>query len=358
MALTWLRVEQFRCFEKIELDLDPQFNFFVGANASGKTSLLEALFFLGRGRSFRSRRLESLIRQGQREFLVVGKVRGEQGSVTLGVRGARDGSEIRVAGKPAQGAAQLAEYFPPQVIDPEIHKLLEEGPGRRRRFLDWGVFHVEPAFLDTWQRYHKALRQRNAALKLGQADDSIRIWDAELATAGEQLSAQRRSYLEALAAPLKRIGQRLLGADVATVYHRGWPEEASLADRLQQDLERDRRYRATQHGPHRSDVVIRVEGHNAKDRVSRGQQKLLAAGLTLAQLDLQEQERPGRSALLLDDPAAELDVPNLERLLNCVRALPVQLVVTSLREDVPGLPGQGARFHVEHGQVVPKGRIG
>ncbi len=353
MALCWVRIEQFRCFERIEVELDPRFNFFAGANASGKTSLLEALFFLGRGRSFRSRRLDSLIRQGQREFLVVGRVRTEHGLTPLGVRGARDGTEIRVAGKPAQGAAQLAEYFPPQVIDPEIHKLLEEGPGRRRRFLDWGVFHVEPAFMETWQRYHKALRQRNAALKLGLDDQSVRVWDSELVLAGEALSEQRRAYLQALAGPLTRVGQDLLGTEVGLAYHRGWPEDAALAECLGRDLERDRRYRATQHGPHRADVVVRIAGHAAKDRVSRGQQKLLAAGLTLAQLELQEQERPGRSALLLDDPAAELDGANLERLLACVRALPVQLIVTSLREKVPGLPADGRRFHVEHGQVAP-----
>jgi len=152
MPLTWIQVEQFRCLSKVELELDPHFNLFVGPNASGKTSLLEALFFLGRGRSFRSRRLETLIQQGERSFLVVGKCAEDGTTTTLGVRGNRAGTEIRIGGRPAQSAAELAEHFPPQVIDPEIHKLLEEGPGRRRRFLDWGVFHVEHAFLPTWQR--------------------------------------------------------------------------------------------------------------------------------------------------------------------------------------------------------------
>lgn len=355
MPLTWLRVEQFRCLERVELELDPHFNLFVGPNASGKTSLLEALFFLGRGRSFRTRRLDNLIRQGQKEFLIVGKTAGVPQAVTLGVQGGRDGSEIRIAGRAAQSAAELAEHFPPQVIDPEIHKLLEEGPGRRRRFLDWGVFHVEQAFLPTWQRYHKALRQRNAALKQELPDDAVGIWDLELAEAGEALGRQREEYLARLAEPLARVGLRLLGLEVTLVYHRGWPEDRGLRESLSRDLERDRRYRATQHGPHRADVVVRVAGHAAKDRVSRGQQKLLAAGLTLAQLEVQERDQPGRSALLLDDPAAELDAASLERLLDRVRELPVQLLVTSLRSDVSGLPAGGRMFHVEQGRVTPAG---
>jgi DNA replication and repair protein RecF len=353
MPLTWLQVEQFRCLEQVELDLDPHFNLFVGANASGKTSLLEALFFLGRGRSFRTRRLEHLIRQGHKSFMVVGKSEESGRQSTLGVRGSREGTEIRIAGRAAQTAAELAEHFPPQVIDPEIHKLLEEGPGRRRRFLDWGVFHVEHTFLPTWQRYHKALRQRNAALKQDLPDVSVQVWDNELAEAGEALAAQRREYLLRLAEPLARMGQRLLGQDATLAYHQGWPDELGLQASLQRDLARDRRYRATQHGPHRADIVVRVGGHAAKDRVSRGQQKLLAAGLTLAQLEVQESDRPGRSALLLDDPAAELDAANLERLLACVRDLPVQLLVTSLRANVAGLPDSGRRFHVEHGGVRP-----
>ena len=353
MPLTWLQVEQFRCLQGVELELDPHFNLFVGPNASGKTSLLEALFFLGRGRSFRTRRLENLVRQGQKAFVIVGKTTGDGLGTTLGIRGSREGTEIRISGKAAQSAAELAEYFPPQVIDPEIHKLLEEGPGRRRRVLDWGVFHVEHAFLPTWQRYHKALRQRNAALKQELPDEAVSLWDTELSEAGEALDAQRQAYLGRLNEPLARDGSRLLGLEASLVYHRGWPDELGLRESLRRDLERDRRYKATQHGPHRADIVVRVEGHAAKDRVSRGQQKLLAAGLTLAQLELQEAERPGRAALLLDDPAAELDAASLGRLLECVRALPTQLIVTSLSGTLAGLPDGGRVFHVEHGAIRP-----
>jgi len=353
MPLSWFRAEQFRCLAGVELELDPGANIFVGPNASGKTSLLEAAFFLGRGRSFRSRQLDTLIRHGQDAFELAGRSTGGPAPTMLGVRARRHGTEWRLGGAPAAGVANLAEQFPAQVIDPEIHKLLEEGPGRRRRFLDWGVFHVEPTFLTTWRRYHRALRQRNAALKQERADRDLAVWELELAASGEELARQRGAYLARLQEPLRVIGGALMGGAITLVHQRGWDEQRALLAALEADRGRDRRYRATQSGPHRGDVTVEVGGRAAREHVSRGQQKLVAASLMLAQLQVQEQERPGRSALLLDDPAAELDRDNLARLMAMVRGVPAQLWVTSLRADVPGLPDRGRMFHVEHGTIRP-----
>lgn len=353
MPLSWFRAEQFRCLAGVELELDPGANVFIGPNASGKTSLLEAAFFLGRGRSFRSRRLDALIRHGQDAFILSGRSAGGAAPVLLSVRAQRNGTEWRAGGMPASGVAELAEQFPAQVIDPEIHKLLEEGPGRRRRFLDWGVFHVEPSFLTTWRRYHQALRQRNATLKQDGADRDLAAWEQELSLCGEELVRQRESYLARLREPLGAIGEALLGSAITLVHSRGWDEQQPLLRALELGRGRDRRYRATQPGPHRGDVTVEVGNRVAKDHVSRGQQKLVAAGLMLAQLQIQEQERPGRSALLLDDPAAELDRDNLARFMAVVRTVPAQLWVTSLRADIPGLPEQGRMFHVEQGAIHP-----
>jgi DNA replication and repair protein RecF len=353
MPLANLQLERFRCITATRLDFDSRYNLIVGANASGKTSLLEAIYFLGRGRSFRTRRLERIIQQGAGDFLAVGSVVNPPVTTVLGLRGTRGATEIRVGGSAAGSAAELAVHFPPQVIDPDVHKLLEEGPTRRRRFLDWGVFHVEPFFMDAWQRYHRALRQRTAALRVGSTSGAATLaaWDAELATSGEVLAERRSAYLALLAPFLATIGQRLLQSDVELVYHRGWAGGIPYAQALQEGLERDQRYGLTHSGPHRADLGIRVGGVPAKERVSRGQQKLLAAGLILAQVALQEAYTPGRTALLLDDPAAELDPDNLERLVAVVRTLPIQLFVTSLRQDLPGFGTPGAMFHVEHGNV-------
>ena len=354
MPLGTFRAERFRCLSAIELELDPKANLFIGPNASGKTSLLEAAFFLSRGRSFRSHRREALIAHGSDAFLLAAQAVSGPPSVSLGVRASRSDTEWRVGGAPASGIADLAEQFPAQVIDPEVHKLLEEGPGRRRRYLDWGVFHVEHGFLANWRRYHQALRQRNAALKDDADDDALAVWEKELASSGELLAASREGYLERIAPPLARIGQALLDLPISLVHHRGWNTEHPLLDALGRDRSRDRRYRATQLGPHRSDISVQVGDRPAKDRVSRGQQKLVAAALMLAQLEIQEGERPGRSALLLDDPAAELDGENLARLMALVREVPAQLWVTSLKAEIAELLTTGQVFHVEHGEIAKR----
>ena len=351
MPLGSFRAERFRCLSDVELALDPRANLFIGANASGKTSLLEAVFFLSRGRSFRSRRRDALIAHGQDSFLLAGHAVGSTGTVALGVRATRTDTEWHVGGAVASGIADLAEQFPAQVIDPEVHKLLEEGPGRRRRYLDWGVFHVEHSFLPTWRRYHQALRQRNAALKQDAGDDDLAAWEQELAFSGEALAAQRDRYLERLARPLTVIGEALLGERISLDHHAGWNREQTLLEALGNDRRRDRRYRATQLGPHRGDVTVQVGGRAAKDRVSRGQQKLVAAGLMLAQLEIQEQEKPGRSALLLDDPAAELDGENLDRLMTLLRGVPAQLWVTSLRPEIEEFMRDARVFHVKQGEI-------
>ena len=351
MALTGIDIEDFRCFERVSLGLDSRYNLFVGENASGKTSLLEAIFFVGRGRSFRTRRLDRLIRQGQDIFRLVARADTGVGSIVLGVGGSRDGTEIRIGGAPASSAAALAEYFPPQVIDPDVHKLLEEGPTRRRRFLDWGVFHVEQGFMESWTRYHRALRQRNAALRLTQDDRSLDVWGQELLAAGLQLDDMRRRYIQMLSAPLEAVGRQLLNLDVRIAYSPGWAQDDSFNGALEKSRDRDKRMGITHVGPHRADISVRVDGQLARERVSRGQQKLLASALILAQLQIQESYHPGRGALLLDDPAAELDGNRLAGLLQVVRNLQSQLFVTSLRPELDSLGTPGAVFHVEHGRV-------
>ncbi len=353
MTLRRVQVTDFRCLQSAVLELDPKFTLISGPNASGKTSLLEAMYVLGRGRSFRTRRLEHLIRRGSDRFVVFGEIQAEQRSVPLGIEGSSAGVRAKVAGENAATLAELALQLPVQIIDPEVHRLIEEGPSRRRRFLDWGVFHVEHEFVSYWQRYHHVLRQRNAALKSKQSS-IISAWDADLVRYGELVTDARERYVRALATQCAPIGASLLAQELTLSYRTGWPKDQGFAEALANSFKADQEFGVTHVGPHRAELGIRLEGLAVKDRISRGQQKLLAAALLVAQINLFPDSAPIRPTLLLDDPAAELDDERLAQLIIEVSAHAVQLIVTTLHGEFAAFGEPGNRFAIRGGVVVPR----
>jgi DNA replication and repair protein RecF len=352
MSLRRLQVTDFRCLQSAVLDLDPRFTLISGPNASGKTSLLEAIYVLGRGRSFRTRRLEHLIRHGSPQFVIFGEVETAERQVPLGVEGSPAGVRARIAGAKAASLAELALMLPVQIIDPEVHRLIEEGPSRRRRFLDWGVFHVDQLFLAHWQRFHQALKQRNAALKSRQSRAAVSAWDGDLVSYGERVTAARSAYVASLASYVQIISRNLLGCEVSLGYRPGWLRDSSFSEALAQSWSHDQEAGSTQVGPQRAELSIRMDGAGVKDRVSRGQQKLLAAALLIAQLKLFPEGGVVRPTLLLDDPAAELDDERLGRLIAEVSGHAVQLIVTTLHGEFRAFGTPGRRIGVAAGRVT------
>ncbi len=350
-GLIKLEARDLRCFEALEITPDPEISYVVGANASGKTSLLEAIFLIGRGRSFRAARTQTAIRDGAPFFEVVAWVgRESAGEVVLGLRGEKGTLTARADGSAAKSVSELARFLPVQVIDARVHELVEGAPGVRRRFLDWGVFHVKHQFLTDWRKYSRALKQRNAALKAGHAGKAIQIWDQELIQTAEAIDSARREYLGLLRPVIEEKVKFLLDATVGIQYQSGWRADTSFAEALASSLGRDSQMGTTHVGPHRADLVLDVAGGKARDRTSRGQQKLLASSCLLAQSDLIAARSRQRVLLLVDDPAAELDSERLALFLRLLGESPTQRIVTSLsRELLP--PGEGKVFHVEQGRV-------
>ena len=358
MRVATLDIVGFRNLRRVGLACAPGLNLLVGPNASGKTSLLEALYFLGRGRSFRTRQPRDLIQADAPVFRVVaGMVGGDGRRVPVGIeRGPRE-LTARVDGAPTRSLAALARQVPVLLLNPDSHRLLEDGPQLRRRFMDWGLFHAEPGFLDAWRRYGAALRHRNAALRTRGPDRLVDAWDGELTAAAATLDRLRQSFCEALGGVLGPLAEATLGEVAVRVdYRRGWPlepPERDFAAWLRAGRDQDRQQGHTRSGPHRADFGVRVAGRLPAEGLSRGQQKLLVIALVLAQAELYRRHAGDACILLIDDLPAELDAGNRARVMRALAALDSQLFVTAIEPgllDSAAWPGARA-FRLASGEV-------
>jgi DNA replication and repair protein RecF len=353
MSLARLRADAVRCLSGVDIELDAKRNYLYGPNGAGKTSLLEAVSLLGRGRSFRTRQTARVVQRGAAELSVFGELAGSHGPRKLGVRFGAGSLECQVDGESGVGLAELARALPVHVIDPRLHQLIEAGPSERRRFVDSGVFHVEPAFLDAWRSYRRVLAQRNAALKLGSSGPPLDVWTEPLLVAASAVHAARAAYLDGLSDVVQALGSRLLDSEIHLEYRSGWRADQTLEDALTASEARDLQSGFTQVGPHRADLKIGFESGEVRDTASRGQQKLVAAALVLGQVHELAKRQGGAGIVLVDDPAAELDRNSLQRLLGEIDRVDGQLLLTGLSESVL-VPEPGAKvFHVEQGRVRP-----
>lgn len=357
MALAKFRIRDFRCLDRVELSADPDLNLVVGNNAAGKTSLLEAIYYLGRGRSFRGATNQELIRNNSDTFTLFAEVSTIDAADTpviqkLGCEVSRGTKVLRLDGAGAK-SSDLVAALPVQAIDPEIHELIQGGPEKRRRFLDWGVFHVEHSYMDAWRAYKATLKQRNAALKSNSSNELIKMWDQALIENGSKLDQYRKSFISDFKSQLDAILFDMFPFSLNIDYAPGWKAEFSFEEALLQSFARDRVMHATQVGPHRADLKLRIDERSARHRLSRGQQKLLGAALVIAQTHFVAESVKNRLVLLVDDPAAELDPEHQEHLFRLLQTVPAQLFISSLDPTGISWENAGKTFSIEAGKVRP-----
>jgi len=355
MGLQSLEIRDFRNIRHASLTFSPGLNLVTGENAAGKTSLLEAIYYLGRVRSFRTHHVNQPIREGQSAFRLVGRLlRDERRVVPIGIE--RHGAKLQVHldGSVVRRLSDLAGSFPVQVLSGDTATILSGGPRHRRQTLDWALFHVEQAYREVWQRYTRALRQRNAALRAALPANQITSWDSELLDSAQQIHCFRQLYFERLIPHLQaEVGCLLPSITIRLSYQAGWPADSSLAEQLQRSLEKDRRMGSTQYGPHRADFNLTVKGQPLQSLCSRGQQKAAVVGFMLAQVKYQQERSAPLGAFLLDDLGSEFDVAHQTRVLGSLHDLEVQVFVSAIDSKHTALPDwpQMKRFHVEHGDI-------
>jgi DNA replication and repair protein RecF len=355
MRLTQLQIRNFRNLENTQLTPVNGVNLIVGDNASGKTSLLEAIYYLSHLRSFRTQYVTDIIlRHSPYLQLVANLETSDRHNIPLGIRRSRNKAEIRANKQPVKRVSDITAQFPVLAIHPDSYILITGSPSYRRQYLDWGVFHVEQGFFQSWQRFKKALLQRNAALKSKQPTDVCQLWNKEISTTANYIDVLRHQYFEKLKPYFSQLTKQFFIYDAIDIeYKRGWSADRELIDLLVDNISRDRAKGYTSYGPHRADVSIKVNAQSAQTCISRGQQKTLVALMRLAQA-MQFTETTGKTCVLLyDDLAAELDAHHRKLILSVLSSMNIQLFITAIEESQIDLTAWKVKkkFHVEHGQL-------
>ena len=348
-----LEVSALRVLSSVRLEAAAGLNVLYGPNGSGKTSVLEAIHLLGLGRSFRSRQIRELVRRGERRLQVVGSLSGAQGEQRIGIEHGSDGLTIRCDGEALRASSSLARILPLVLISPDSQRLLTDGARLRRELIDWILFHVEPSYLPVFQRFRKALRQRNAELRAGGGDRAVASWDAELGAAGSALHEMRAAHLASMLPRIREFLGSLLSIPVQIGYEPGWMTDSPLSLALAEALPGDRRRGYTERGPQRADLSLRVDGTAAHRVLSRGEAKLFVVGLLLAQADRLADLTHRTPVILVDELASELDADARARVFSALSRLAAQTFVTAVSQELAeSAQCEGdSVFHVERGEV-------
>lgn len=353
MYLRHLRVENLRSLESVGLDFVPGWNLLIGPNGAGKTSVLEAAFLLSHGRSFRTSVKEALIRRGSAGFSVFGELdEGGLGPIKVGISRTGGRLEARLDGNPV-AAAELMRHVAVVCFEPGSHELMSGSSEARRRYIDWGVFHVEHDFLGLWRRYQRALKQRNALLRNHSTDDELDAWDRELVLAAEPLTLAREAYFERLVV----IARTFLLAIVPELgtpqvrFEQGYPLEHPLEEHLRRRREWDRARGFSGAGPHRADWHLTFLEAPRRDHLSRGQEKLAAFAMIMAQARLYAEVRGVWPVLCFDDLASEVDAAHQQNIVAVASTSGAQILATSTHPLEGVEPAGAAMFHVEQGRV-------
>jgi len=414
MYLKQLKISTFRNLNGASLEFSPQFNWIYGKNGSGKTSFLETIYLLSTGRSFRTRHAEEFIQDGHTSCVTAGSVFSKKGSQTirLGVeRHKTDGLRLRMNEQSCETLSEWVKVLPIQLINVDSYQLLGGPPKPRRQFLDWAMFHVEHSFYMHLQRYRRALKQRNAALRTPSFKnrDAVTHWNIELIEAGESINAMRREFLDTFYPVFEHHLNKLLHLsgkgdgdaqsqresnqvresnqaeklnqskvstqergskedqnlesriNISLAFKSGWNEKLSLEEALIASLDRDLALGYTSAGPHRADFSFYLEDDiPVETRLSRGQLKMFTSALFLARSHFVSAARDQDPVCLVDDLCSELDDEATERLLQGLMAQQAQVFITSIEKSVietflekicSNSPLRYKMFHVEHGNI-------
>lgn len=353
MILAELHIHNLRNLLSTRLQLNPKFNLIQGNNGCGKTTLLEAVYILGTGHSFRSRDISSLIHHGESSLTVFARS-PEKNSISV-QKALTKPTRVKLNGVNCTSSSQLAYALPLQVFYQDIFQIIDTGPSIRRRLLDWSLFHVKQDYLLWLNQYKRLLKQRNALLKQKTASQKdFIIWDKQLSLLAEQIHQQRALFFAQWQEQFSLVLCHLSDLRCRMTYYKGWDRKETgmdLQSVLEQNFKGDRQRLYTQFGAHQAEIIIEANEQMARQVLSRGQQKIILFALKLSQAAL-----IGKPCLyLFDDFSAELDQHHQGFILDYLSSLDTQIIMTSI-EPLPldQIRADCSLFQIKEGKIKEK----
>ena len=361
MFLKELRLTGLRNLVDSQLVFSNGLNYFFGQNGSGKSSVLEAIHYLGYGRSFRTSSHSPVINSMKSEFNIFGLVANQDGQTSVGLKRTRAREVLlKVDGAQSQ-LSKLVALFPILMFSPQTIDCVFSRSLFRRRLLDWGLFHVEHGYAELVSTFSKIVKHRNAMLRSVKIKglnsiprNELEYWDSEYARHAYLISQRREAYLNLLGQHLTETLPEVLRKEEMTLcYSEHWESSDKIVEALSGNLERDIRYGYTSVGPHRADLRILKKKKIATEYLSRGEQRMLMAGIILAQQSSLKAAKSVNPIILIDDLNAELDAYNQDDLITRLRDSGSQIFITAISPDGirKELSQEYKVFHVEHGHV-------
>ena len=330
-----LTLQHFRNIDALTLDELSNITLITGDNGAGKSSVLEAIYYLSFGRSFRSSRADELCQHHASELLVRAQIIQAEQHQQLAIGRKRGGQkQMRLNGERCPSFATMAKCLPLQFVGTHSPRFFTDGPSHRRQFFDWSCFHSDDGFHQHWQRWQHALKQRNAALKARAPWPEISAWDEALINAADAVN-ERRQHIVAGIQPYLEQWLTALNApnNIALSYAPGWPEDKTLQEALHDSRWRDQQIGYTTIGPQRADYLVTVNGLPAAACLSQGQQKLVIYAMHMAQNTHFHSMRQEHAIVLMDDLPSELDQHAQTALLSALTSVDAQLFITSITAD-------------------------
>lgn len=364
MYIKNISLKNFRNYDESYIEFDKNMNLIVGENAQGKTNLIEAIYMMSMGKSFRTSRDMEMVNFDSDFFRIKLEAENKEEEMKLEMIVSHQSKAVKINGINIKKASELLQYIYVVAFTPEDLKIVKEDPEKRRRFIDVEMCKIKPVYFTNISKYKKIMMQRNAMLKEGNIDiEMLKVWDYELVKYGCGIMKERDIFINKLKKISKKIHNNISNGkeNIEIIYEpnvklasEGESQKELFLEKINRNRNGDIQKKTTSVGPHRDDLKIVVNGIDIRKYGSQGQQRTAALSLKLAEIEIMSDEIGEECILILDDVLSELDEERQRFLINSLSGVQKFVTAAEISEKVEKSLPEGLKIYVKNGNLEVK----